>query len=811
MMKLPNLESSYKSCLFPVIVLVLVLQGCATTKPQLADPQAYKNRTKISVSGDVAVTVAVPTIAEAQAIYGAKLASKHIQPLWVEVKNDSAEPYWLLPSGLDPEYFNPSEAAFAFHTGSDEADRKIDVQFQRLSFKNPIRSGSIKAGFVLVNLDEGFKAVDIDLISDGEAKSFSFVITDPEFRGDYNEVDSKSLYADGDIIDIEDEEELHRALEELPCCATNEDGDQYGDPLNLVLVGNGSDILSALIRRDWHATEMVWSKALMRTIKSFLYGERYRYSPISPLYVYGRHQDIGFQKARGTIHERNHMRLWQSPIRFRGKKVFVGQISRDIGIKFTLKSPTISTHVIDPDVDEARRYLAEDLAYSQAVAGIGYVKGVGGVTRQAPRMNLVGDPFYTDGLRVVLFFESRPHALSDIELIEWESPSEYYAKMNPSATLKKTVAIKEAPVQDRALTKESNGIRVSTAVVGDKEANQIFGIDLARENIQAVWLEIENNGDHPVILLPTAIDPEYFSPLEVAFAYHKSFSGDANAALDDHILTLNFPIRNRIDPGTQASGYIFTNWSKQTKGIDVDLMGRNYSQNFTFFVPNPETARGQDFVDRIETMFSASELQNLESEAALRQTLEQLPCCVSDENGRPTGEPLNVVVIGMLDDWTTAFGRRGYRQYLLNPRYALGRPQDASARKQRQGYIKSQAHTIRLWQTPLRYQNRPVWVGQTSTRLGGRFADNAPPEETLPLDPSVDEARIDLVQDLAYSQALDKVGHVKGAGRVQSTQTDASSMDIHYTTDGLRVVLVFGDRPASLAGIGFFNWERLAD
>jgi len=36
-------------------------------------------------------------------------------------------------------------------------------------------------------------------------------------------------------------------------------------------------------------------------------------------------------------------------------------------------------------------------------------------------------------------------------------------------------------------------------------------------------------------------------------------------------------------------------------------------------------------------------------------------------------------------------------------------------------------------------------------------------------------------------------------------------MNIQYTTDGLRVVLVFGDRPASLEGIDFFNWERLAD
>jgi hypothetical protein len=41
-------------------------------------------------------------------------------------------------------------------------------------------------------------------------------------------------------------------------------------------------------------------------------------------------------------------------------------------------------------------------------------------------MNLVGDPFYTDGLRVVLFFEPRPHTLADIELFDWEKPSGYY-------------------------------------------------------------------------------------------------------------------------------------------------------------------------------------------------------------------------------------------------------------------------------------------------------------------------------------------------------------------------------------------------
>ena len=417
-MNQPKLKTSCKFWLFSLAMLVLFLQGCATTQPTSVDPLAYKSRTKSITYEDVTVTVAVPTISEAQALYGVDLASKHIQPVWVKVKNDSDDIYWFLPSGLDPDYFFPSEAAFVFKTDNEN--------FQELQFKNPIRPGSTQSGFVLVNLDEGFKAIDIDLISRKEVKSFSFITNDPGFKADFKLVNFETLYSTEDIINIEDEEELRKKLEDLPSFTTNADGDEYGDPLNLVLIGEPNDIVPALVRRNWHATEITWSRAIMRTIKSFLQGERYRYSPISPLYVFGRPQDIGWQKARRTINERNHMRFWLSPIRFRGKKVFVGQISRDIGVKFTLKSPTISTHVIDPDVDEARRYFVEDLAYSQAMAKIGYVKGAGVVNKEEPRVNLVGDPFYTDGFRAVLFFEPRPYTLSDINHLHWETPSGFY-------------------------------------------------------------------------------------------------------------------------------------------------------------------------------------------------------------------------------------------------------------------------------------------------------------------------------------------------------------------------------------------------
>ena len=407
---------------FFLLAITLIGQGCATSEPGAALHPPYQERAQTEVQGDLSVTVAVPTAEEAKAIYGVDLAEKLIQPVWIKAQNHSTTPYWFLTSGLDPNYFASSEAAYAFRSASDDANRALDEKFDRLQFKNPILPGVSTSGFVLTNLDEGFKAIDVDLIARGDIKSFTFFAVDPTFesRGAQNDVDE--LYRNDELIHVDDEGQLRVLLERQPCCTTNEDGTEDGDPLNLVLIGARKDLVSALVRRQWHPTEIFDAGSIWRTVASYLQGSRYRYSPISPLYFYGRPQDGSAQKARSSIHERNHARFWLSPFRFQGKEVWVGQISRDIGIKFSLKSPTIVTHVIDPDVDATRRYLVEDLAYSQALERIGYVKGVGEASSDAPRTNLSGDPYYTDGLRVVMFFEPRPVSLSDMDFLDWERP-----------------------------------------------------------------------------------------------------------------------------------------------------------------------------------------------------------------------------------------------------------------------------------------------------------------------------------------------------------------------------------------------------
>jgi LssY C-terminus len=405
-----------------VFAIELIAPGCsATTAPSDVPYKAYAERAETQTQNGLSVTAGILTAEEARTVYGVDLAGQLMQPVWIEVRNDTGHPYWLLASGLDPNHFSASEAAYAFRT-SDPGDGSIGRRFDALAFRNPIMPGAKVSGFVLANLDEGVKVVDIDLVGRHDAESFTFIATDPTFKGTSNRVDFGSLYREDELIQVEDDGQLRALLEGLPCCTTNAEGDELGDPLNLVLIGTFRDIAGAMVRRGWHPTEIISAESIWRTIAAFLRGSRYRYSPISPLHVFSRPQDIAAQKSRSTIHERNHARFWLTPIRYRGQPVFVGQISRDIGVKYTLKSPTISTHKIDADVDEARRYLLEDLAYSQALYRFGFVKGVGAAGRQSPRMNLVGDPYYTDGLRAVLFIAPRPLSLSDIDIVDWESP-----------------------------------------------------------------------------------------------------------------------------------------------------------------------------------------------------------------------------------------------------------------------------------------------------------------------------------------------------------------------------------------------------
>ena len=409
--------------LLSAVVIALFLCSCGTTPPN-DSALDYKSRAMTRAEGGLRVYASVLSAEDSVAVYGVPLSQKGIQPVWIEVQNDDLVSYFLMSPGLDPNFFPASEAAEAFADSKALVTKdELDQRFRRLAFHNPVLPGRTVSGFVLTNLREGAKLVQLDLVASGGAKTFSILMVVPGFHADYHvsAVFRREIYPPERIVDYTDDDAFRSALEALPCCATNEDGSKNGDPLNLVIVGGLDDAFPALVRRGWTPTEEKWSGAITKTVTSALSGERYINAPVSDLYLFGRAQDLALQKARDTIHQRNHLRLWLSPMRYRGKPVWVGQISRDIGVRLTWHSPTFTTHKIDPDVDEARTALTEDMAYSQNLQKIGFVRGVGGAPQGTTRQNLTTDPYYTDGYRTVLVFDRQPTSLSEVEFFQWEA------------------------------------------------------------------------------------------------------------------------------------------------------------------------------------------------------------------------------------------------------------------------------------------------------------------------------------------------------------------------------------------------------
>ena len=325
----------------------------------------------------------------------------------------------LLPRALDPDYFTPLEAANRVRFLLDaSANEQMRQHFLAQSIGSFVPPGQRIEGFVFTNLDRGVKGVNVGLIGRSRLVQFFFLVDLPGLHADYQVTRVDSLYAPEEIRHL-DERGLRRTLEALPCCATTADGRGVEDPLNFVLIGGIDDVASNFVRTGWHITEVLRGGSALKTFWSYFFGGEYRHAPISPIYLFGRSQDLSLQKARETARERDHLRLWLTPLRFDSKRVWIGQISRDIGLSFTWKTQV--GHAVDPDVDEARNYLVQDMLSSQGLARFGWVKGVGATPRSAPRSMDDGSPFFTDGLRAVLELTDKPIGLDEVQLLGWET------------------------------------------------------------------------------------------------------------------------------------------------------------------------------------------------------------------------------------------------------------------------------------------------------------------------------------------------------------------------------------------------------
>jgi hypothetical protein len=401
---------------FLLMLLIMLVSPVHSQEAAVANRQDTPPNDRLFTQSNATMTVsaAVPSLKETQTIFGTNLYRKNIQPVWVRVQNHTDDMLILTPMGIDPGYYSARESASRSRTNIK--DRPPSSKFEGHAMtRMRIPGNSIRAGYIFSRVDEGTKSFNVDIFGGGKTYKINFHIPVPGLKIYNYDLDVDSFFPEDQYKDV-DLAELATELEAMPCCVVDAKGEDKGDPLNLVFVGALKDVYYGFMRAGWDETESINSTSLLKTAASAISGGRYRYSPISKLYVFGRAQDSALQKARSSIHERNHLRLWMTPLRHEGKPVWIGQISRDIGVRFTPR--TITTHKIDPDVDETREYLIEDMAYAGTIAKLGYVSGVGAAAYENPKSNLTGDPYFTDGRRVVMWLSEGHTAITEIQLIK---------------------------------------------------------------------------------------------------------------------------------------------------------------------------------------------------------------------------------------------------------------------------------------------------------------------------------------------------------------------------------------------------------
>lgn len=202
---------------------------------------------------------------ESNAIFDIDLAPMWVQAVWIEVENNDVRTYLLLSSAMDSDYYAPDEIAYSNRFFMSEKTNKEMVKyFRELNFTNPIFPGTVRSGFMFVNLDEGDKEVNVELLAAEQLKNFTFFFSVPGLRA-HSFLYAETHYPIGQIREV-DEEELRLALQNMPCCTTNKDGTINGDPLNLVFIGNAKDLFPAFVRRAWHPAEETYSGSIWKTI-----------------------------------------------------------------------------------------------------------------------------------------------------------------------------------------------------------------------------------------------------------------------------------------------------------------------------------------------------------------------------------------------------------------------------------------------------------------------------------------------------------------------------------------------------------------
>lgn len=179
-----------------------------------------------------------------------------------------------------------------------------------------------------------------------------------------------------------------------------------GDPINFVFVGTDSDIVKAMTAAGWAPADSITLKSSLAIAAATVLRHEYSRAPISPLYLWGKQQDLAFEASFGPDpKQRHHIRFWKSTdTTASGRPMWAAGATFDQAVGLSHDTEQI-THHIAPGVDGERDNVIEDL---RAVGAIGNFSWMDGFQKERTGKNGGGDPYFTDGRLAIIHLAQRP-------------------------------------------------------------------------------------------------------------------------------------------------------------------------------------------------------------------------------------------------------------------------------------------------------------------------------------------------------------------------------------------------------------------
>ena len=387
--------------------LLVVLSACSTQPYHHESTHSFpiRERAVLQTEGDIRISASVPDAVEAEAIFGIPVYKRGIQPVWLEIVNNSPDRLRFAPTALDPQYFSPLEVAYIHRKGfSKKARAQMDQRFHDSAMPRQIPAGETRSGYVFTHASPGTKSFTIDLFSAEDDYSFAFFLAVPGFVPDHSKIEFETLYTAQEIHDYE-LAGFRNALADSPFTTTDQSGQQAGLPIGVVIVGNGLDVLKALLRAGWDESASSYDAAQLTKAH----------------YLYGRTPDAVFRIPRNRKTDRNKLFLWMAPMRVDGKSVWLAQITNYIGQKTRLEQVIFGAR-IDPNIDDGRDFLIQNLWYSQGLYQLAWLAGGNIISIENSRLDFNGIKYFTDGYVNIAWLSAMPVSLVETKRVDWDNP-----------------------------------------------------------------------------------------------------------------------------------------------------------------------------------------------------------------------------------------------------------------------------------------------------------------------------------------------------------------------------------------------------